>query len=101
PLPQPSLLLFPYTTLFRSRQGVARAGLVDGESGERRDPGRRGDDGGAGQRPTRRICRERDRHVTGERRGGVLERITGGHLHGVQDRKSTRLNSVTWPSRMP
>src|SRR2546429_4365661 len=69
----PRSTLFPYTTLFRS------------------------------QRPTRRICRERDRHVTGETRGGVLERITGGHLHGGRDRrprrrrdrdrKSTRLNS--------
>src|SRR3712207_8069130 len=70
----PRSTLFPYTTLFRSVAAVAAAGPLPGGDGATPAAGQRQAGGGAAQ--------GLHRHPPAERTGG-----------GVQDRKSTRLNS--------
>src|SRR5439155_20379439 len=91
----PHSTLFPYTTLFRSvvlsalRRLEVAAAVVAG--------------------PTDRDGRRRERRRVAARRVVRAERLerdrpTGIRGHAAErrgDRKSTRLNSITWPSRMP
>src|SRR5207253_10228139 len=91
-----SARLFPYTTLFRSQIGEDLARVAAHRVGRL----------GAVGHP-RRVAEINHRLVRQalEHRAGDGESPDPGIEHAergrVQDRKSTRLNPVTWPSRMP
>src|SRR3712207_8295321 len=75
----PRSTLFPYTTLFRSRQGVEqRGGVARGETCAAHERQQHSGDQGTGEDDRRGELREDPGAI-----GGV----------GRQDRKSTRLNS--------
>src|SRR5258708_12181380 len=77
----PRSALFPYTTLFRSRQLCRRARLGDPSSDRVPEPSVRCDRGG----------RARIRHEAGRHAGDEL--AAAGEIISRLDRKSTRLNS--------
>src|SRR5439155_20334657 len=91
----PRHTLFPYTTLFRSSP-LRRAFMGGNGAGS-----------GAGRKP----ADGNGLHVVGKpfRKVDAIAKCTGQTKFAddlvfprmLQDRKSTRLNSVTWPSRMP
>src|SRR5207253_5248765 len=92
-----SPILFPYTTLFGSCRWQTQRTWYDAPRGHTdaavTDAGdeRRA---GLSVRGTERV-HVLPRRTRAEGHGGLLER------GNARDRKSTRLNSVTWPSRMP